>query len=538
MSYSLHIQPLVIEDEIDPKTAYERIFRKIAADQPWAFLSIAPPCFAFSYEEAVRFLDSSKQFHVVILDLQLPERRGLPSSDIDLGIALLARCIARERFPIPAVLILSAHTGHTRQDQIQDQVRNSFFHGRMFAKGDLPFMEAQIRGACEEAYRYCGAGVHLRDAGEAEFPTLAPEEEDLLRRSILQLKGPVGVDLSWWSAEKVTTAAGSTQWTKVLLGRHILSQGHGASRPRFFKFFSSQYATQVYDSARQIEHKLPHIKIIAAITGHSRSLIVTEKVGEQDTRPISLAGFLSQKFADPERAVTPVVDQIVRQLDALGDRNPQCCQLKQLLFPAYSLEAIKQQWLRYKGEKQPADSSGLPAIDLLATLLSSEEIVQYDERTLTHGDLHLSNVAIDLYPGKENAHAYIFDSASTVGRAPAERDLASLEIAALLHQRIEKDNLLLLCKRLYGDGFTILGDGNGSLDYAAQNTLALIRQIRSVVASNLDQRIYSLMLFDYSMIQVGGLAFDMYHNKIHDPFLAPIIAASVASWYQRNYPQA
>jgi hypothetical protein len=408
----------------------------------------------------------------------------------------------------------------------------------MFAKGDLPFMEAQIRGACEEAFRYCGAGVHLRDAGEAEFPTLAPEEEDLLRRSILQLKGPVGVDLSWWSAEKVTTVAGSTQWTKVLLGRHILSQGHGASRPRFFKFFSSQYAAQVYNSACQIEHKLPHIKIIAAATGHSRSLLVTEKVGDQDTRPISLAGFLSQKFADPERVVPAVVNQIVRQLDALGDRSPQCCQLKQLLFPAYSVEAVRQQWLRYKGDMHPADSSELSAIDLLATLVSSEEILQYDERTLTHGDLHLSNVAIDLYLGTGDAHAYIFDSASTVGRAPAERDLASLEIAALLHQRIEKDNLLQLCKHLYGNSFTGSGDGNGSLDTTARNTLALIRQIRSVVANNLDQRIYSLMVFDYSMIQLGGLAFGMYHNKIQDPFSAPIVAAAVASWYQRNNPQA
>ena len=51
---------------------------------------MAPPCYAFCYEQAVEVLDSSKIFHVVILDLRLPEKQGLPEvQDQDLGLDLL-----------------------------------------------------------------------------------------------------------------------------------------------------------------------------------------------------------------------------------------------------------------------------------------------------------------------------------------------------------------------------------------------------------------------------------------------------------------
>src|SRR5438552_17214297 len=108
MSYPLTLEPLVIEDEVKVKEVYQGIFetisREIGNSLPFR---IAPPCYAFSYEQAVGLLDSSKIFHVVILDLRLPEKQGLPEvQDLDLGLDLLERCINRAHFPIPALLVI------------------------------------------------------------------------------------------------------------------------------------------------------------------------------------------------------------------------------------------------------------------------------------------------------------------------------------------------------------------------------------------------------------------------------------------------
>ena len=98
MSYPLILQPLVIEDDEGPKDAYQTIFQAIAEDDDALPFTPAPPCFAFSHEQAVEYLDGSKIFHVVILDLRLPEKLGLPPvDDVELGLDLLARCIVSFR---------------------------------------------------------------------------------------------------------------------------------------------------------------------------------------------------------------------------------------------------------------------------------------------------------------------------------------------------------------------------------------------------------------------------------------------------------
>ena len=171
MSYPLTLQPLVIEDEVKTKDAYEAIFEIISGElsKSLPFL-VARPCFAFSHEQPVALLDSSKIFHVVILDLRLPERQGLPEvQDLDLGLDLLDRCINRDRYPIPALLVISGHLGAADQIRIQDTLRNNFWYGRPLAKGDA-FLEGQISNGCREALRYAGVGIHLRDAGEEQYP--------------------------------------------------------------------------------------------------------------------------------------------------------------------------------------------------------------------------------------------------------------------------------------------------------------------------------------------------------------------------------
>ena len=158
MSYPLTLQPLVIEDEDKVKDVYQTIFEAISREFGNLLpFRIAAPCYAFSYEQALKLLDSSKIFHVVILDLRLPEKQGLPEvQDQDLGLDLLERCINRDRYPVPALLVISGHVGSTDQVRIQDRLRDNFFYGRLLAKGDFAFLEGEIRRALYGSAAVCG----------------------------------------------------------------------------------------------------------------------------------------------------------------------------------------------------------------------------------------------------------------------------------------------------------------------------------------------------------------------------------------------
>src|ERR1700682_2003961 len=160
----------------------------------------------------------------------------------------------------------------------------------MFAKGNLPLLEREMRHACAEAIRYCSVGIHIRDSFAEQYPTIAPDEDDLLRRCVLTTPGTVGLDLSWWSAD--LHCVSPVTWTKVLVGRFLLSEGQGASRPQFFKLFPGGLAQHTYASAHQFERKLSHIKVTATLSRPSRALMVTEKVGAKLPRPVSLEEYL------------------------------------------------------------------------------------------------------------------------------------------------------------------------------------------------------------------------------------------------------
>ena len=63
-------------------------------------------------------------------------------------------------------------------------------------------------------------------------------------------------------------------------------------------------------------------------------------------------------------------------------------------------------------------------ISLFSELLASDEKQRITERSLVHGDLHMSNVALDI--GLNGPQAYIFD-AGVVKRNVAGRDIAVIE---------------------------------------------------------------------------------------------------------------
>jgi len=98
-------------------------------------------CYAFSYDAAVKHLDGSKVFQVVILDLRLPETQGLPEvDDQDLGLALLEKCIERDRYPIPRsclsadmlAQLIRSHSGYAARQ---------FLLRKASTEGDYAFLE-------------------------------------------------------------------------------------------------------------------------------------------------------------------------------------------------------------------------------------------------------------------------------------------------------------------------------------------------------------------------------------------------------------
>lgn len=530
MSYALTLQPLVIEDEDDVKDVYEGIFRTISAEISNSLpFAIMPPCYAFSYEQAISLLDSSKIFQVVILDLRLPKKQGLPEvQDQDLGLALLEKGISRDAYPIPVLLVISGHVGSTDQGRIKGALRNNFFYGELLAKGDYNLLEVEIRRACLEALRYAGVGIHLRDGGLELYPTLSPRDEDLLRRSVLQQSGGIGADLNWWSATRYAeTGATGNPWTKILMGRYLLGDGVGPSRPKFFKLLAGPDSHTVIESARKIEQKLTHIKITSTVVSRSTGLIVTEKVGAQNARPKPLG----EMFQGIDRAAAfEIAGQIVSQIQQLGDLLDDSRPLSSLLWSAHDERSLTDQWESLQGRLP----EGLPPADPIALFLELRQCgdrVRLRERPIVHGDLHMSNVALDITP--RGPEAYIFD-AGVIRRSTAGRDLAALEVSVLLHQQLDVDTLKTICSLIYDAGKPLDEDTVSSInDPVAQNIIEFIRGLRAGINGWNPPEVHALLVFDFALVQLGGLRFGSSGNRIVDTRAPGVLAAFVAEWYRR-----
>lgn len=534
MSFPLNIQALVIEDEEGPKDAYASIFEGLRSEYAELPFSAGPPCFAFSYEEAIACLESSKIFHVVILDLRLPEKPRSPAVEgVDLGLNLLARCVERDRYPIPGLLVISGHIGSTEQARMQETLLHGFYYGRQLVKGDYGLIENDIRDAYRQVVRYCSVGIHLRDAGDELYPTISPREDDLLRRSVLQQHGGVGLDLNWWSAKRSRHLSGGTNaqespWTKVLMGRYLLDGGRGASRPKFFKLMSGAEAEVVIQSARYLEHKLTHVKLTSTIKSKSTALVVTEKVGAQDARPKSVEEFFRQALPGQSYKVAGQITEQVRQL---GEVLAESKTLKALLWTAHDKDLLLDQWSKFGDEIRKLLGSEVDPIALFSELVECADKLRLNEMSIVHGDLHLSNVALDIT--QDGAEAYIFDP-GVIARNVAGRDFAVLEVSVLLHQRIEFNTFMKMCSILYGSADSLSEHIAATVeDAVAKNTIEFIRGLRegAVLLNDLD--VYALMVLDFALVQVGGLAFGSSGNMIWDQRSALYLLSVVAEWYRK-----
>jgi hypothetical protein len=147
----------------------------------------------------------------------------------------------------------------------------------------------------------------------------------------------------------------------------------------------------------------------------------------------------------------------------------------------------------------------------------------------------MSNVAIETQG--DRAHAYIFD-ASGSGSGVNIRDLAYLEITAILHQHIENASLVDQCQELFSGNHPLGVTPNlDEKSEQAKNTIELILHVRRQALERTTPEIYALMVFDSLMIQLGGLRFTITRNKIHSPLEAAKLCALVSRWLRQVAPE-
>ena len=179
----------------------------------------------------------------------------------------------------------------------------------------------------------------------------------------------------------------------------------------------------------------------------------------------------------------------------------------------------------------PADVPAIDPVELYLELHQSDQKQRFRERPIVHGDLHMNNVALDNTPRR--LEAYIFD-AGVIRRSAAGRDLAVLEVSILLHQQLGIETLIQVCSVIY-DASTPPDENTFAsvTNPLAQNVIEFVRGLRMGVNAWNRVEIYALLVFDFALIQLGGLSFGTSGNRIADPRAAGAVAAFVARWYGR-----
>jgi len=199
------------------------------------------------------------------------------------------------------------------------------------------------------------------------------------------------------------------------------------------------------------------------------------------------------------------------------------------LWPAHDEQNLKDQWQSV----QQRLSGMLPAADPVALyidLRKRDAKVRLRERPVVHGDLHMSNVALDSTP--KGHEAYIFDP-GVIRRSTAGRDLAVLEVSVLLHHHIDLDTLKTICLLIYDAAKPLDASAAASLaDPLARNVVEFIRGLRDGVNTWNRPEVYALLVFDFALIQLGGLMFGSSGNKVADTRAIGIVTAFAAQWYR------
>lgn len=538
MGYPLELQPLVIEDDIKSRDYYDEVFAGLAREGHL----VVKPEYAFCHTDGVTALDSDRIYHLVILDLRLPRCPDEPPAEhVDFGLDLFQRCLDRNNYPIPALLVISAHLDRTHQSDLQARAVAGFAYGHVLLKGTNLNLEADIKTAVSRAVDYCKLGLHVRDGGIVPFPTISPRDEDLLRRAVLAEGCCTGLDLRWWAAEyspPFSADAVSGGWTKTLMGSFLLGKGMGRSRATFFKLAPNAGADTVVAEARLLQHKLSHIKVFTPVSTGDRSLLITQKVGDGDGPPVSLADYLGRPSSEVGPQLPAIVREVATQLQRLGNSTPDQRPVHDLLWPHHDAERLTAQWSRWGGPQLVEQlGSAYDAVAMFSLLRRRRFLLRVGIQSALHGDLNPTNVALDTSNG--HVRGYIFDAAG-VSAGVNIRDLAMLEVTSQLHLPVGTEEPVVAgLAPLYGTrGLEVLEPPPEVRSDRVRNNWSMISELRRAASLYPDAPgvVYAILVFDQALIQLGGLAFAVSRNKIRDPEQAAQLAAHAANWIEMICP--
>ena len=521
MSYPRTLHVLIIEDDTDTVEAYRETFTSLATKFPLV------TSYATSHEAAKSHLDRSEIFHAVILDLNLPvTTAGMPSDGLDPGEQLLEDLAKRDAYPVPVVLIVSGKLNLASSiGGLNDRLKNDFWYGRLVNKGFE--LAPEIEEGLNRALKYVDVGIHIRDAGKQWFPTLAPREEDLLRRCVLSDSSRLGVDVRWWSAEEgpsVSRPSPSTGPTKVLMGQFLMADGLGTSIPTFFKFEPVGNAPFVCRDIGILSQKLGHVKVFHTSQSRQRSLLVTQSATNRGV-PIPLNEYLMRSPKEVGLKIGALIEQVALQLNQLGNATKAKLPIGDFFWRHLNREAMDRTWNTY-----PQAGNASEALRAYDALSMTTTRIWATKRHCNHGDLNATNIAIDA-DSPDDPQAYIFDAAGM--QVDFElRDLATLEISTILfNANGTDDQLVQACQGMYRDSFLPSDLPHVPPGAAlAQNVVSMIAAIRSRCKTIPEQTAYALLVFDAVLRQLSGLGIQPSPNKVRNPLHACALAETVARW--------
>ncbi|SRR6266446_234771 len=190
-----------------------------------------------------------------------------------------------------------------------------------------------------------------------------------------------------------------------------------------------------------------HIKVCSDLTAGDRSLLVTQKVGDSNARPVSLAIFLERPAEQIQQAIPAIVQSVANQVAALGELTPYQTSIFNLLWRWHDKERIRHEWEQYSlgldnllSLDSEFDPTKFDPILVLDSLAANASPVHCYRQTCLHGDLNVTNIALDDFA--MGPRAYIFDASGCLPGVNV-RDLAMLEVTALLHQPDDGEKTLV-----------------------------------------------------------------------------------------------
>lgn len=514
MSYSRSLRVLIVEDDPSVIRGYQLGFKLLKAQEDF---DLVAPFVAGGYDEAVEALGRQSPIHLVVLDLKLPKQvGGDPDAFSGSGLDLIQTIAEREAFPVPALLILTGEPKYIQSySGLSDVLRDSFFYAAVAQKSADPTND--FRAALEAAQAYVDFGACITDPEELTWPTLTLREDDLLRRFGLSSETYACADLRWWSAERKDRGSESLSWSKVLWGHFWMREQEAQSRNFFFKFESRENGDRSYTAAKRLESTLQHVQVMGHFVSSSRSLIVTAQATHGP--PVSLSKLLRRPTDQVVPHLVRIADDIASQLAQLGAASKEPKAPRELLWPHHrpQISSYDRVYRQFSSDEEWLPSKVLDEVEAM----SAQQWVSW--RTCQHGDLHLGNISLD--ESADSIRAYLIDPGWMEPDA-CGKDLASLELALVLHQDLTESSIAAKVLHLFGGPRNEEPFDNDPL----RNTTSLMALLRERALQETDLAVYSLLLLDQALMQLGSLVHGVTANKIIRPLDAAEIYRSIAEW--------